>query len=60
MVGVEIWPPSHNDPFAKGPQPRILTRRQQESMEKMRSEREVPDTFFDNKENEGDSTWQQK
>ena len=28
LCGYEIWPPTHNDPRIKGPQPRILTRRQ--------------------------------
>ena len=40
LCGYEIWPPTHNDPRIKGPQPRILTKRQWEAMEKMRQERE--------------------
>ena len=36
--GMKIWPPTHNDPSIKGPQPRILTKRQWEAMEKMRRE----------------------
>ncbi len=40
LDGMKIWPPTHNDPRIKGPQPRILTRRQWEAMEKMRRERE--------------------
>ena len=36
LCGYKIWPPTHNDPRIKGPQPRILTRRQWEAMEKMR------------------------
>ena len=40
LGGMKIWPPTHNDPRIKGPQPRILTRRQWEAMEKMRQERE--------------------
>ena len=40
LGGMKIWPPTHNDPRVKGPPPRILTRRQWEAMEKMRSEAE--------------------
>ena len=40
LCGYEIWPPTHNDPRIEGPQPRILTRRQWEAMEKIRRERE--------------------
>ena len=40
ICGYRIWPPTHNDPRIKGPQPRILTRRQWEAMEKMCRERE--------------------
>ena len=36
MCGYEIWPPTHNDPRIKGPQPRIITRRQREAIEKLR------------------------
>ena len=43
LCGYEIWPPTHNDPTIKGPQPRILTRRQWEAMEKIRRERESGD-----------------
>jgi len=38
LCGYEIWPPTHNNPFIRGPQPRIITKRQRESMEKMRLE----------------------
>ena len=38
LCGYEIWPPTHNDPRIKGPQPRILTSRQREAMEKTRRE----------------------
>ena len=38
LCGYEIWPPTHNDPRIKGPQPRIITRRQWEAMEKTRRE----------------------
>ena len=38
LAGFKIWPPTHNDPSIKGPQPRILTKRQWEAMEKMRRE----------------------
>ena len=40
LAGMRIWPPTHNDPRIKGPQPRILTRQQWEAMERMRRERE--------------------
>ena len=35
-LGGVIWPPTHDDPRVKGPQPHILSRRQQEALEKMR------------------------
>lgn len=38
LCGYKIWPPTHNDPTIKGPPPRILSRRQWESMEKLRKE----------------------
>ena len=41
LGGMKIWPPTHNDPTIKGPQPRILTKRQWEAMENMRRENEV-------------------
>ena len=37
LCGYEIWPPTYSNPFIKGPQPRIITKRQREAMEKMRS-----------------------
>lgn len=33
LCGYEIWPPMHGDPTVKGPQPRIITKRQKEAME---------------------------
>ena len=36
LCGYEIWPPTHGDPTVKGPQPRIISKRQWEAMEKMR------------------------
>ena len=36
LCGYEIWPPTHNDPTIKGPQPRIISKRQREAMETMR------------------------
>ena len=38
LCGMKIWPPKNDDPTVKGPQPRILTKRQWEAMEKMREE----------------------
>lgn len=35
LCGYEIWPPTHNSPFIKGPQPRIITKRQRKAMEKV-------------------------
>lgn len=32
LCGYEIWPPTHNDPRIKGPQPRIITRRQADAL----------------------------
>lgn len=45
LAGFKIWPPTHNDPRIKGPQPRIFTKRQWEAMEKMRNETEVVEEF---------------
>ena len=50
ICGYRIWPPTYGDPRIKGPQPRILTRRQWEAMEKMRRERETVDGGFSPKE----------
>ena len=36
LCGYEIWPPTHNDPRVKGPQPRIVSKSQREAMERMR------------------------
>ena len=33
LGGMKIWPPTHSDPTIKGPQPRILTKRQWEAVE---------------------------
>lgn len=35
LCGYEIWPPTHGDPWVKGPKPRIITRRQREAMERI-------------------------
>ena len=43
LCGYRIWPPTHNDPTIKGPQPRIITKRQWEAMEKMHKECETTD-----------------
>ena len=43
LCGYKIWPPTHNDPTIKGPPPRILSRRQWETIEKMRKENECDD-----------------
>jgi len=32
LCGYEIWPPTHNDPTIKGPQPRIISKRQADAM----------------------------
>ena len=39
LCGYEIWPPTHGDPRIKGPQPRIITRRQKKWMEKLQTGR---------------------
>ena len=41
ICGYRIWPPTHNDPRIRGPQPRVLTRCQWEAMEKMCRVRET-------------------
>ena len=35
LCGYEIWPPTHNDPRIKGPQPRIITKRQADALREM-------------------------
>ncbi len=35
LLGYEIWPPTHNDPRIKGPQPRIITKRQADLLRAM-------------------------
>lgn len=36
--GLYWWPPTHNDPKIKGPQPRIVTRKQYEQLMKLQKE----------------------
>ena len=38
LCGYEIWPPTHNDPTIKGPQPRIISKRQADAMRAMAEE----------------------
>lgn len=38
LCGYEIWPPTHGDPRIKGPQPRIISKRQKERLEKLQRE----------------------
>ena len=45
LCGCKIWPPTHDDPRVKGPQPRILTKQQWDAMEKMRKEKCEPKTI---------------
>jgi hypothetical protein len=35
LCGYEIWPPTYSNPFIKGPQPRIITKRQVDAMRAM-------------------------
>ena len=35
LCGYEIWPPTHNDPRIQGPQPRIISKRRREAIEKV-------------------------
>ena len=37
LGGHEIWPPTHGDPRIKGPQPRIITKRQKEWLEQLQT-----------------------
>ena len=37
LCGYEIWPPTHNDPRIKGPQPRIINKRQKEWLEQLQT-----------------------
>ena len=43
LCGYEIWPPTHGDPRIKGPQPRIITRKQAEAIRKMAKDQESED-----------------
>ena len=38
LCGYKIWPPTHGDPRIKGPQPRIISKRQKEWLEKLQME----------------------
>ena len=52
MCGMYWWPPTHNDPRIKGPQPRLVTREQYERLMKMREEHgddEIPSAVFKDK-----------
>ena len=55
LCGHEIWPPTHGDPTVKGPQPRIITKRQKEWIEKI--QRENPSDGVDTVDNgDGDKS----
>ena len=41
LCGCKIWPPTHDDPTVKGPQPRILSRCQREAIGNCKKEDEV-------------------
>lgn len=43
MTGHYWWPPRSDDPTIKGPQPRIVTRKQYEALMKLRECGEDPD-----------------
>ena len=45
LTGYEIWPPNSGDPRIKGPQPRIISKRQKEWLEKL--QRENPSDSID-------------
>ena len=52
MCGMYWWPPTHNDPRVKGPQPRLVTREQYERLMKMREEHgddDIPSAVFKDK-----------
>ena len=52
MCGMYWWPPTHNDPRIKGPQPRLVTREQYERLMKMREEHvddDIPSAVFKDK-----------
>ena len=51
--GLYWWPPAHNDPRIKGPQPRIVTRRQYEQLMKLRNQSEDETTAPDCKPQQG-------
>ena len=55
LTGCEIWPPTHGDPRIKGPQPRIISKRQKEWLEKL--QRENPSDGVDTVDNgDGDKS----
>ena len=35
LCGMYWWPPTHNDPRVKGPQPRLVTREKYKALTKM-------------------------
>lgn len=47
FCGYEIWPPTHNDPRIKGPQPHIISRRQRKAMERLRRGNDEYDKRFE-------------
>lgn len=52
MCGMYWWPPKHNDPRIKGPQPRLVTREQYERLMKMRTEHgddDIPSAVYRDK-----------
>ena len=52
MCGMYWWPPTHNDPRIKGPQPRLVTREQYERLMKMPEEHgddDIPSAVFKDK-----------
>ena len=52
MCGMYWWPPTHNDPRVKGPQPRLVSREQYERLMKMREEHgddDIPSAVFKDK-----------
>lgn len=43
LCGYKIWSPTHNDPHIKGPQPRIINKRQKDWLEKLQRENSSDD-----------------
>ena len=49
ICGFKMWPPASDDPAMKGPQPRIISKRQWEALQKVQQTDSDTDTCCVNK-----------